>query len=222
MLQDILSGNLSFAGAIIFFTALLIVISIHEFAHAWMAYRLGDPTAKLSGRLTLNPIAHLDPLGTLLILIIGFGWGKPVPVDPFNFRDPRKDSALVSAAGSISNLLLAIFLSIVLRLLPFLPLNTYALISPFIGFIFVIIIKISVMLAIFNLLPIHPLDGGKILVGLLPREQALVVEDFLNKNGIFLLILLVFPFFGSSLVFQIISPIINFILSLLLPGLPFI
>src|SRR3990167_11261471 len=100
---------------------LVIAISIHEFSHAYAADHLGDPTPKLAGRLTLDPRAHLDPIGTLLIFIVGFGWGKPVPFDPFNLRDPKRDSAIISFAGPLSNLLMAILASIIIRVANFLP-----------------------------------------------------------------------------------------------------
>ncbi|OGM26149.1 hypothetical protein A3D00_02905 [Candidatus Woesebacteria bacterium RIFCSPHIGHO2_02_FULL_38_9] len=185
--------------------ALLTAITIHEFAHAWMANRLGDPTPKLQGRLTLNPLAHLDPIGTLMLLLVRFGWGKPVQFDPYNLKNPKKDSAIISLAGPGANILLAILLSIILRIF-----LISSILTPFIVF--------NVALAIFNLIPIHPLDGGKILVGLLPEKDAYEVNKFLDRFGIILLFLLIFPFAGSSPVSTIISPIINFILNLLLPG----
>ena len=215
MLQDILSGQY------IWIIALLIAITIHEFSHALMADRLGDPTARLAGRLTLNPLAHLDPIGTIMILLVNFGWGKPVPFDPFNLRNPRQGSALISFAGPASNLLLALLLSILLRLTPLIPLNIYAIVHPFTSLLIPIIV-LNVSLAIFNLLPIHPLDGGKILVGILPEGSARNIEEFLNRNGTILLIILIFPFFGTSLVAKIITPIIYFILSILIPGLSII
>jgi len=198
--------------------AILIAITIHEFAHAWAAYQLGDQTAKDQGRLTLNPFAHLDPIGTLAIILIGFGWGKPVPFDPYNLRDPRKDSALISLAGPLSNFILAIILAIILRVFTIsnLPLSIISLIlTP--------IIILNVTLGVFNLLPIHPLDGGKILVGLLPERTANEVEALLNQYGLILLLLIMFPIFGgSSLASGIIGPIINLLLSLLLPANPLI
>ena len=108
MLSYLFTNPLSF---LIFLAALFLAISIHEAAHAWAADRLGDPTARFSGRLTLNPFAHLDPLGTLMLFLFGFGWGKPVPVDYYNLRQPRRDAALISLAGPLSNLILAIFIS---------------------------------------------------------------------------------------------------------------
>ena len=183
-----------------------ISLSVHEAAHAWMADRLGDPTAKLSGRLTLNPLAHLDPIGTLMLLFAGFGWGKPVPVDDFNLLHPRRDSGLISLAGPTANLTLAVFLSLIFRLI-------YP--SSFISFLLLPIISLNVSWAIFNLLPVHPLDGSHVLVGFLPADTAERVEQALEEYGLILLIFLVFPFFGESLAIKIISPIINFILRLL-------
>lgn len=198
--------------------ALLIAITVHEFAHAFAADRLGDPTPRLMGRLTLNPIAHLDPLGTLLLLLIRFGWGKPVQFDPYNLANPRKDSAVIALAGPFSNLLLASFFSILLRIVS-MPGSSIASLSPILTpFIFY-----NVLLAIFNLIPIHPLDGGKILVGLLPHEYAHRVDKFLSQYGIFLLFLCIFPIFGGvSLISQFISPLISFFMKIYLPSAQFI
>jgi len=215
MLQYLFTNPFSF---VIWAGALLVAITVHEFAHAWTADRLGDPTARLAGRVTFNPLAHLDPIGTLMLLIFRFGWGKPVPIDPFNLRSPRRDAAVISFAGPAADLVLALILSLFIRL-SHLFLNPYAILMETIltPFIF-----LSVMLAIFNLIPIHPLDGGKILVGLLPRENAYKVDALLNQYGFILLIFLIFPFFGTSPIIAFISPIINFILSLLLPGTPLV
>jgi Zn-dependent protease len=201
MLDLLYSNPLLF---LIWAAALVTAVTIHEFAHAATAVRLGDPTPKLQGRLTLNPLAHLDPLGTLMLLLVRFGWGRPVQFDPFNLENPRRDAAIISLAGPASNLLLAGVLSIILRLTnsPFIP--------PF--------IVLNVVLAIFNLIPVHPLDGGKILVGLLPPLDAGKVDLFMQRYGIFILILLIFPVFGTSFVFTIISPIINFLLEIYIPG----
>ncbi len=203
---------------ILWLLALTVSISIHEAAHAWMADRLGDPTARISGRLSLNPLVHYDPVGTTLLLVlvllrslgapvIPFGWAKPVVFDPYNLKNPRKDSALISLAGPLSNLLLAILLAI--------PLNLFKinllldLLYPF--------IVLNVVLAIFNLIPIHPLDGGKIFVGLLPEDQAHEADLFLKRYGLIILILLIFPTFGGkSPIFAIISPLIEMILNILL------
>jgi len=186
-------------------------LSIHESAHAWMADHLGDPTARLAGRLTLNPLAHLDPLGTLMLLLFRFGWGKPVPFDEYNLQNPRRDAGLISLAGPASNLLLATISAVLFRLL-------YPLSSVF--YLLVPIVILNVSWGFFNLLPIHPLDGGKILVGFLPAEPALKVEEFLQEFQLIFLLLIIFPFFGNSLVNLILDPVINFVLNLLMPGMP--
>jgi Zn-dependent protease len=190
-----------------------ISLSVHEAAHAWMADRLGDPTARLAGRLTLNPLAHIDPVGTLMLLIAHFGWGKPVPVDAYNLRHPRRDSGLISLAGPAANFILAILLSIILHL---------SYLFPFIALSLIPIIYLNITWGVFNLLPIHPLDGSHVLVGFLPQETAEKVEQTLEEYGLILLIFLVFPFFGESLVVRIIDPIVGFILKILLIPSPLI
>jgi Zn-dependent protease len=182
-----------------------------------MSDRLGDPTARLMGRLSLNPLVHYDPIGTTLLLglsimralgapVIPFGWAKPVEFDPYNLKNPRRDSALISFAGPASNLIIALIVSLIGR------------INPLLSLIAVPFIILNVSLAIFNLVPIHPLDGGKILVGILPKKYAYEVESFLSRFGTLLLIFLIFPSFGgSSLISQFISPVINLFLVLLIP-----
>lgn len=203
--------------------AFAIAITIHESAHAWMADRLGDPTARLMGRISLNPLVHYDPIGTTLLLVlvfmrvmgfpvIPFGWAKPVIFDPFNLKNPRRDSAIISLAGPVSNLLLAVLLSIILKLsLIFTPgIFLLSLTTP--------VITLNVVLAIFNLIPMHPLDGGKIFVGFLPPDQAEEADIFLRRYGVLILFLLIFPTFrGVSPLFAVIGPIVEFILKLLLP-----
>lgn len=186
-------------------------ITIHEFSHAFVAYRLGDPTAKIEGRLTLNPLAHLDPVGTIALLFIGIGWGKPTPFDQFNLRNIKRDSALISVAGAVSNFALAIVLSI-----PYLiayytqalnpTINTvYGFLSPIIFF--------NVVLGVFNLIPVAPLDGFKVLAGLLPKSW---YEDFMQteRYGIIILLLLIV----TGALSRIIFPITSTILGLLIPG----
>lgn len=212
---------------IILLIALLVSIIIHEVAHAWAADRLGDPTARLSGRLSLNPLAHIDLYGTilfplLLVIIkspIVFGWAKPVRFDPYNLKNPRRDTALISLAGPLSNLILAIISAILLRLIFINPFSPLFLLSNF----FRALTYVSVVLAFFNLIPVHPLDGGKILIGLLPAKDAYEADRFLNRYGVIILFLLIFPTFGgTSPIFMFLSPVLNFILGILIPGNPII
>jgi len=203
----------------IWLAALLVAITVHEFAHAWTADRLGDPTARLKGRVTLNPIAHLDPIGTLMILFFRFGWGKPVPLDPFNLRNPRRDTAIISLAGPVADLVLAVFLALVIKLLHLIvsPTTAYIteqIITPF--------IFLAVALGIFNLIPIHPLDGGKIVTGILPQHIAYRWDSVMERYGFILILILIFPIFGFSPLTAIIFPIINAVLTFLLPGNPLI
>jgi len=174
--------------------ALIIAITIHEFSHAYMSDRLGDPTARSQGRLSLNPLVHLDPIGTLMLFIAHFGWGKPVPVDPYNLRHPKRDYALIALAGPISNILLAILVTLLIKIFP----------APFIIFA-IPLITLNLMLAIFNLLPFHPLDGSHIFPDLFP-----------GNTGMIILIFLILPIFnGVSLISYLLSPIIGFCLKLL-------
>jgi len=148
------------------------------------------------------------------IPVIPFGWAKPVRFDPYNLANPRRDSALISLAGPASNLILAVLISIIFRLSnsPFSPVSfIYGLALPF--------IVLNVALAIFNLIPIHPLDGGKILVGLLPTKQARDLDNFLNRYGLIILFFIIFPTFGGvSIISLVISPVINFLLRFLAPN----
>ncbi len=195
-------------GFLFWIIALTVAITIHEFAHAWAAERLGDPTPRLMGRLTLNPLAHLDPLGTIMLLVARFGWGKPVQFDPFNLRHPRRDSAIISLSGPVSNLLLALICSIILRV---------TVGNGILVYLFQSLIVMNVVLAVFNLVPIHPLDGFKIVGGILPEEYAHQWAE-LERYGMIFLIVLILPLGGGvSPISQLISPVINFFLSILLP-----
>ena len=188
---------------ILFFLALIVAITIHEFSHAFIADRLGDPTPRAHGRLSLNPLSHLDPLGTLMLLLAHIGWGKPVPIDPYNFQNPRRDELLTALAGPAANLTLAVLLSLIYSIIPSsLP---YTPVS--------ILISINVSLAIFNLLPLPPLDGSKIFLGFFPH-----FTEAMSRSGYLLLaLLLLLPINGTNLISQIITPIISLVLRLLLP-----
>ena len=197
--------------ALTFIAGLVFAITIHEFAHGFVAYRLGDPTAKLAGRLTLNPASHLDPIGTLALLFLGFGWGKPTPFDPFNLRNIKRDSALISVAGAASNFILAALLSLPYLIAYF----TGSLTPTILAFynIFSIAIWINLILGVFNLIPVAPLDGFKVLAGLLPRNW---YEDFMQmeRYGIFILLILLLTGFVGNILFPIVSALFGF----LMPG----
>lgn len=160
------------SGILLSIPPILFALTVHEFAHAYIASRLGDPTARLLGRLTLNPIAHLDPIGSILLLIAGFGWAKPVPVDSRYLAHPRRDMMWIALAGPVSNVILAALFGSLLRVLAG---NAY-LSESVAGMALVKMIAISVhlnlVLAFFNMIPIFPLDGSRILTGLLPAGAA--------------------------------------------------
>lgn len=192
----------------IFLTLLILLgilafsISVHEASHAWAANRLGDPTAAQQGRISLNPLDHIDPLGTVilpLILIISglpaFGWAKPTPFNPWNLSNPKRDAALISLAGPVSNLVVAVVFSLILRLTGF-------------G-LFSAIVQLNLVLAVFNLIPIHPLDGFKVVGGLLPRSTYLQWMQ-LERFGPFFLIF--FFFFGGGFLSTIVAPLLTFFL----------
>ena len=188
---------------------LLIGFPVHEFSHALAAYRLGDATAKLQGRLTLNPIAHFDQVGgTMLVisvLVAGFPFGfAQTPVNPRNLRG-RHGDAIVAAAGPISNLLIAAIAAIPLRLLLANP--NLLLANSEIYTILDFIVRFSIILGLFNLIPIPPLDGGAILLSFLPPRTVWQVRPFLAQYGFFLLILLIIPWSGQSIVGRVLLPI---------------
>lgn len=165
--------------------SLIISISIHEFSHAFVANYLGDSTAKNMGRLTINPKAHLDPVGTLFLLFVGFGWGRPVPFNPLNLKSPRRDAALISLAGPMSNLILAVILSLSSRLF-----FAGGLVWTFLYFL----VLYNLMLGFFNLIPLGPLDGNKIVFGFLPNKLAIQWIEFQRYSMYVLLIMIVFGF----------------------------
>jgi Zn-dependent protease len=209
-------SNELFRSIILQLPGLLLGISVHEAAHGYVAYRKGDLTAKLMGRVTLNPVKHIDPVGTLLVPLMlafsgapVFGWAKPVPVSTINFKSPRKDYALVSLAGPASNFILAIVLSIMLKALLLLP-GPVSIMEPLSRMLFYGII-ISVFLGVLNLIPIHPLDGSHIMTGILPAHQAQVYSRH-ERYGFIILLVGIFtgilPRFISTISFNIILPII--------------
>lgn len=205
MLQTLFSNPLLF---LIWALGLVLAISVHEYSHAAMADRLGDPTPRSQGRLTLDPRAHLDPLGTLALLFLGFGWGRPVMFDPYNLRSPRRDSALIAIMGPISNLVFAGILSVIIHFLPG---------NAILDSILSILILMNITLAIFNLVPIFPLDGEKILGGLLSPNLYAEYESIMRQYGTIILILMLLPIAGgTSPISALISPVISFVSHLLL------
>ena len=198
---------------IVFIVSLLIAIAVHEFSHAYVADYLGDPTPRLQGRLKLNPLVHIDTMGMLFLLLFGFGWGKPVQFDPYNLKNPRVDAGLISIAGPLSNFILALALSIILRLLIFFELNFLLTIGIF---IFLPMIQMNLVLGVFNLLPISPLDGFKIVGAVLPEERSREWYS-LERWGMLFLLLLIIPIAGSSMLSGILQPAVTFLLRLLVP-----
>lgn len=196
---------------ILIFFALLVAIDIHEFSHALVAKRLGDDTALNAGRITLNPFAHLDPIGTLMIFLVHIGWGKPVPVNPNNFKNPKVGWALVSLAGPISNFFMASLFSLVFR---------FALGSEtiFASLVFDIII-LNIVLGVFNLIPIPPLDGSKILFAFLPPSVNILKIEALGPM-VLISIILIDRFLGLNIFFGFINAALNFFLNLFaVPGM---
>jgi len=206
------------AAAIVVAIMLLVGLPVHEFSHALAAFRLGDGTAKLFGRLTLNPIAHFDPVGgTLLALTfigsaatgapVGFGWAKPTPVNPLNLEGGRRGEAIVAAAGPLSNLILAIAAAIPLRYM----IANRELIDqlPMLADILFLFVQINVLLMIFNFIPVPPLDGSKVLFAFLDRRTEYQIRPFLEQYGFFILIALLFLPPGNSIGGRIIFPILD-------------
>lgn len=167
-----------------FLIALMVCVTVHEAAHAWVAYKLGDPTAKIAGRVSLNPLRHLDPLGTIMIFIAHFGWGKPVPFNYYNLKHPRRDAALISIAGPLSNLLTAFIVAILFKYISNIP--------PVIFESLKAIFSLSVILFLFNLIPIAPLDGSKLLGLIVPHSKEQWYQRFLSQGPFYLILLIVF------------------------------
>lgn len=189
----------------VFFLATIVAaVTVHEAAHAWAANRLGDPTARLLGRISLNPSRHLDPLGSILFLVAGFGWGKPVPVDSFNLREPIKDNALIALAGPLSNVLMAAIAGGIYQLSQGMLPQIGAIGLELFAFI-------NVSLAVFNLLPIPPLDGSKIYRVILPEVFAPIWE-FLDRYGFYVLLIIFLT--GSELIRSVTRPMMNALLNL--------
>lgn len=194
----------------------LLAVTVHEVAHGLTAERCGDPTARLLGRLTLNPIKHLDPVGTIALLVFGFGWARPVPVNVGNLRRDRLNMVWVALAGPGANLLLALFCAFILRVVIGLLVVVFGegplvnFIEP-VGLMAAFGLYINVILGLFNLLPIPPLDGGRVVMSLLPARQA----QALRKIEPFGLILIVFLIFGTSAWSELFGPLVFYVVALL-------
>ena len=188
---------------------LIFSVIIHEISHGFMADYLGDPTARLQGRLTLNPLKHIDPVGSIIVPIITsmagftFGWAKPVNYNPYNLKDRRKGEFLIAIAGPLSNLGLALVFGILIRVF----MTGATAVTPFVEFASYIVI-INIVLAVFNLVPIPPLDGSKLLLAFLPNQYGRARQMFEMYGPIFALIFIIF-------VWQLMSPIVPFIFSLI-------
>jgi len=198
-------GQFDFFSILISMPSILIALTVHEFSHGYVAYQLGDPTAKSMGRLTLNPLAHLDVIGTIALVLFHFGWAKPVPVNPYYFQNPRRDMMWTSLAGPAANFMMAILLGFFCKLVGIHEIfprsanyDLNGLFQYFIGFT----IYINIILGAFNLLPIPPLDGSNILKGLLPPHLAQEYSRISNY-GMFILIGLIL--FGGAILWRFIS-----------------
>jgi len=202
--------------------ALILAITLHEVSHGYVANRLGDPTARMMGRLTLNPIKHIDPIGTvilpLILTMLGgviFGYAKPVPINPSNFQDPRKGMAMSAAAGPITNIVLAIFSSLilVLILLPIASLlqsNVVTSVLTPLALMLKYSIRINLFLAALNLIPILPLDGGRVLVGLLPHRMAIAYSK-IESFGLIILYALIFTGIAGMFIFPLYAILTKFV-----------
>lgn len=196
------------------FLALIVTITIHEFSHALTADILGDPTPRSYGRLTLNPLAHADLIGTFLLPLMSaltglptIGWAKPVPIDSYNLTHPRRDELLIALAGPASNFLIAFITAIFIR------------ITGYNQIFLQLVILINISIAVFNLIPLWPLDGSKIFLNLLPATESIQWQDVLSRySTVILLVALFLPIGGSNLISLIMTPPIQFFSHILLPG----
>lgn len=215
LIFSLLSGQLTIYEFAAIIVGILFGITIHEYAHAYVAYKCGDPTAKYMGRLSLNPLAHLDPIGTLALLTIGFGWGKPVPINPTNFSHKR-DELKVAFAGIVTNIIAAFVLALPLR---------YAMLhcqlidaSPILSFLKGIV-EINLVLAVFNLIPIPPLDGSHLVEYYLSHEQR---YQYANIGPTILMFLILLSFVSGFSFFQVIVEPLVRILSIVVMGTGYI
>ncbi len=195
---------------------ILIAITFHEVSHGFVANKLGDPTAKFAGRLTLNPIVHIDPVGTILMPVLlfvftngqfVFGYAKPVPINPMNFKDPKKDMAVSAAAGPLTNIVLAVVSQLILKIILLFGIHPAgagsAVLIP-LAMMFEYSILINIVLAVINLIPIPPLDGGRVLIGFLPHKQA-VSYSRIEPYGFIIVIILLMSGIANIIIYPVIS-----------------
>lgn len=206
--------SVNFNNLLITIPAILYALTIHEYFHGWTANKFGDPTARLQGRLTLNPLAHIDILGALCFVFANFGWGKPVPINPYNFKNPRRDNVLVSFAGPASNFVSAFLFGVIFQLLrnaTFIPLN----VSTNLFNLLLSGILMNLSLAIFNMIPLFPLDGSHILEGLLPPAMARKYKEIERYSPFILLGLIIMGNYGGISIFSmVLGPPIHYFLRL--------
>ena len=189
---------------------ILMALTVHEYSHGYVAYRLGDSTAKSMGRLTLNPISHIDPIGLIMLFIIGMGWAKPVPINAYAFSRPKRDLALSAAAGPLSNFIMAAIIGLFYRIIPALqPLQGDTGILLFLKLNLFYLLLINVGLGIFNLIPIPPLDGSNILRGFLPDSKVYIIDYLESYGGIIILAIFILGrVSGFSIFGRLIGPLI--------------
>ena len=190
---------------------ILLALTVHEYSHGYVAYRLGDLTAKNMGRLTLNPISHIDPIGMIMLFVIGMGWAKPVPINIYSFKHPKRDLAISAAAGPASNFIMAAITGLFFRIFPgLIPMSNDTTFLLFLKLNLFYFMLINVGLGIFNLIPIPPLDGSKILRGFM-KDNHVYIIDYLERYGGIILLAIVFlgRLTGFSVFGRLIGPLIH-------------